>query len=61
MTDLQKRMAELMEPINRQLMMCDDYQEQLMLASAMLVTVKDIYDLYLTPGGRKEMFRTYVD
>ena len=57
---LQERMAELMEPINQQLMMCDDGNDQLMLASAMLITVKDIFDQWLGKDGRKLMFQDFV-
>jgi hypothetical protein len=33
---VKERMIELMEPIDRQIMMCDDRHDQLMLACAML-------------------------
>ena len=55
-----KRMAELMEPIERQIMMCDDRHDQLMLACAMMITVKDIFDLHIGEDGRKQMFRGFV-
>lgn len=57
MNDTEKRMIELMAPIERQMLMCDDFNDQLMLASAMLVTVKDIFDLHIGVAGRKEMFK----
>jgi hypothetical protein len=55
-----KRMSELMEPIERQIMMCDDRHDQLMLACAMMTTVKDIFDLHIGEDGRKQMFRDFV-
>ena len=55
-----QRMAELMEPINRQIMMCDDRHDQLMLACAMLTTVKDLFDLHIGEDGRKKMFGDFV-
>jgi hypothetical protein len=55
-----ERMIELMEPIDRQIMMCDDRRDQLMLACAMLTTVKDIFDLHLGEAGRKQMFKDFV-
>jgi len=55
-----KRMAELMEPIERQIMMCDDRHDQLMMACAMIITVKDIFDLHIGEDGRKQMFRDFV-
>ena len=51
------RMAELMQPINQQIMMCDDRHDQLMLASAMMVAVKDLFDLHIGEEGRKQMFK----
>lgn len=57
---VQERMAELMEPINRQIMMCDNRNDLLMLASAMMITVKDIFDNELGENGRKIMFKDFV-
>jgi hypothetical protein len=51
------RIAELMQPINQQIMMCDDRHDQLMLASAMMVAVKDLFDLHIGEEGRKQMFK----
>ena len=59
-TEIQKRMAELMEPIDRQIMMCDDRDEILMLACAMLQRVREIFDQQLSVEGRKKMFRSMV-
>jgi hypothetical protein len=53
-------MAELMEPINRQIMMCDNREDILLLASAMIVTVKDIFDNQIGEEGRKLMFKDFV-
>jgi hypothetical protein len=58
--DVKKRMMELMEPINRQIMMCDNREELLMLASCMLVSVKDLFDNEIGVEGRKKMFKEYV-
>jgi hypothetical protein len=58
--NVQQRMQELMEPINQQIMMCDDRNDQLMLACAMMTTVKDLFDLHIGEGGRKLMFKDYV-
>ena len=52
-----KRMAELMQPIDQQIMMCDDRHDQLMLASAMMIAVKDLFDLHIGEEGRKQMFK----
>ena len=56
-TEIQKRMAELMEPIDRQIMMCDDREDLLMMASCMMVTVKIIFDQEIGEQGRRQMFK----
>jgi hypothetical protein len=53
-------MTELMAPIDQQIMMCDDREDLLMFACAMLTTVRDIFDQQLGDQGRREMFRDYV-
>jgi hypothetical protein len=58
--DVRERMAELMEPIDQQIMMCDNREELLMLACAMLTTVKGIFDQEIGPAGRKQMFKEHV-
>ena len=57
---VRQRMAELMEPVHRQILMCDDRHDQLMLACAMLTTVKDLFDLHIGEDGRKKMFEDLV-
>jgi len=58
--DVKKRMMELMEPINRQIMMCDDREDLLMLASSMMILVKDLFDNEIGEEGRKLMFKDLV-
>lgn len=58
--NVQQRMAELMEPIDRQIMMCDNRNDLLMLASAMMVSVKDIFDNQIGEEGRRQMFKDFV-
>lgn len=53
------RMEELMKPIDQQLMMCDDLKDQLMMASCMMVTARDLFELHLGEEGAKEMFMTF--
>ena len=53
MTDVTQRMAELMQPIDRQIMMCDDKNDVLMLACAMLEKTKVILDAQIGIDGRK--------
>jgi len=54
-------MAELMSPINQQIMMCDDREDLLMMASCMMVTVKDIFDQELGEEGRRQMFSSMLE
>jgi hypothetical protein len=49
-----------MGPIERQIMMCDNREDLLMMACAMMTTVKDIFDNELGEEGRKHMFKDYV-
>jgi len=60
-TEIQKRMAELMSPINQQIMMCDDREDLLMMASCMMVTIKDIFDQELGEEGRRQMFSSMLE
>lgn len=60
MSPVQQRMMELMEPIERQIMMCDTREDLLMLACAMMTTIKDIFENELGENGRKQMFKDYV-
>ncbi len=56
-----QRMEELMRPIDRQIMMCDNVEDVLMLASNMLVTAKSIYVQNLGGAGTKELLQRMVD
>jgi hypothetical protein len=51
------RMSELVRPIDEAILMCDDREEILMLASLMQVRLKDIYDTQIGVQGRKTMFK----
>jgi len=54
---IRQRMAELMQPIHQQILMCDDHRDQLMMASAMLIAAKDLFDLHIGEAGRRTMFK----
>lgn len=56
-----QRMEELMRPIDRQNMMCDNVEDVLMLASNMLITAKNIYVQNLGGAGTKELFQKLTD
>jgi len=55
-----QRMSELMAPIEQQIMMCDNREDLLMIACAMMTTVKDIFDNEIGVEGRKLMFKDLV-
>jgi hypothetical protein len=57
---IQKRMDELMEPIDQQIMMTDNREELLMIACAMLQRTTEIFDSQLGENGRKQMYKDYV-
>ena len=60
MSDVQKRMAELIAPVDQQIMMCDDGHELLMMACVMLQRTKELFDQTLGEQGRKEMFKDLI-
>ena len=60
MMSVRQRMSELMQPIDQQIMMCDDDKEILMMACAMLHRTTDIFDQVLGEQGRKQMLKELV-
>ena len=57
---VKKRMDELMEPIDRQIMMSESREELLMKACAMMQRTTEIFDAQLGVAGRKQMYKDYV-
>jgi hypothetical protein len=57
---IEQRMTELMAPIEQQILMCDDREDQLMMACAMLQRVRELFDYHLGENGRKLMFKDLV-
>jgi hypothetical protein len=55
--NVEKRMTELMAPVEQQIMMCDDREDLLMMACAMLQRVDEIFTQELGERGRDQMFR----
>lgn len=60
MSDTQQRLAELMQPIEQQILMCDNREDILLLACGMMTTVKAIFDNELGEAGRKTMFKDMI-
>ena len=60
MDAVSKRMNELAAPIERQILMCDNREELLMMACVMLQRTREIFDQELSVEGRKRMFEELV-
>jgi hypothetical protein len=54
------RMEELLRPVDQQIMMCDDREDILIMACAMMQRVREIFDTQIGINGRKKMFKEYV-
>ena len=55
-----QRMAELMAPIEQQILMCDDQKELLMLACAMMQRTHEIFLKELGENGTKLMYEEFI-
>ena len=55
-----KRMSELMQPVEQQILMCDDRQELLMMACAMMQRTHEIFLQELGENGARLMYEDYV-
>jgi len=60
MNNAEKRMREMMLPIDQCIQLTDDRDDMLMLACAMLQRTREIFDAELGERGRKQMFRELV-
>ena len=56
----QHRMAELMAPIEQQILMCDNREDILMMACAMMQRTHEIFLQELGENGAKTMYKDYV-
>lgn len=57
---IEERMTELMAPVEQQLLMCDDKEDQLMMACAMLQRVEEIFTYHLGEQGKQKMFKDLI-
>ena len=57
---LQARMETLMTVIDTAILSCDNTNDQLMLACAMMQRTREIFDKILGEEGRKTMFKELV-
>ena len=58
MKNVKSRMKELCQPIEQQILMCDNKEDILMLACAMLQHVKTRMDSQIGVEGRKQILET---
>ena len=58
--NIEKRMTELMSPVEQQIMMCDTREDLLMMACAMLQRTHEIFLNELGEEGSKLMYKGYV-
>ena len=54
--EIKQRMQELMGPIDKQILMCDNDADMLMIACVMLQRTQDIYTSILGENGARLMF-----
>jgi hypothetical protein len=59
--DLEKRMMEMMQPVDTCIQLTDNREDMLMLACAMLQRVREIFDSEIGVEARKEMFKDLVE
>ena len=60
MTNIAKRMEELMVLVDKSLMLTDNDNERLMLACAMMQRTNEIFEEILGEQGRKSMYKELV-
>jgi len=58
---LQAKLHELMKPIDSQIMMCDDENDLLLFACAMLTRSSRILDEQIGERGRKKIMKDYYE
>ena len=60
MSDIEKRMQQMMVTIDKSIQLTDNREDMLMLACAMMQRIREIFDAELGEEGRKKMFRENV-
>lgn len=59
--NIEKKMEILMKPIDKQIMMCDNYNDLLALASVMVTSSKQILVAIVGPSHTKKILQELVD
>ena len=57
---VKEKMHDMMQPVNHQLFLCQNGEEELRFACAMLQRITEIFDSQLGIEGRKKMFEDLV-
>ena len=57
---IEQRMETLMQIIDTAILSTNDYNDQLMLACAMMQRTREIFDATIGVEGRKQMFKELV-
>jgi hypothetical protein len=60
-TKLQAKLHELMKPIDSQIMMCDDENDLLLFACALVTRASRILDERIGVDGRKQIMKDYYE
>jgi len=60
MSNIEKRMSELMILIDKSILLTDNDNDRLMLACAMMQRTNEIFEQVLGEEGRKLMYKDYV-
>jgi hypothetical protein len=60
MSDIEKRMNQMMVTIDKSIQLTDNREDMLMLACAMMQRIREIFDAEIGEEGRKKMFRENV-
>ena len=59
MHPIDKKLLELMEPVEQQIMLCDEQQELVLLALGLMNKSRDILDNTLGESKRRELFKEH--
>ena len=60
MSNIEKRMSEMMVVIDESIQLTDNRNDLLMLACAMMQRVREIFDSEIGEEGRRKMFEDFV-
>lgn len=60
MSNIEKRMSEMMVIIDESIQLTDNRNDLLMLACAMMQRVREIFDSEIGEEGRRKMFEDFV-